>query len=775
LKLTIDNHDGLGAVDYSPCVLAGRPFRIVRRLNEPVVCEVTLLPAQGRSAPARNGRITVADDDGNLLFTGYIATEPAPELAGRGTTGAVYRTVVSAISDDILLSRQSIPPAAASYGLTAGQALQTLLARVEVGGIAAQISQATQSVSQYEAMSGRSWAENTGALANSTRNAWRLMNGTLTMLPVGAVTHNLSEADGTLSLSSLELSMVKALANDVTVCGEEEPCAYVTEFFEGNGMTLQFNLTREPYIPPDSRRRPVTELFDGPTINPQLWALDDPGAALSLTSAGLTCCGGSGRYGGTMLSSVSDLELGGSLVLELGGVQFGAQTTGIMNGCYNGGGFAPANCLFGFQVTQPSGATTISPLINGVVAGSSFTPVSGHLYTLRARFSSPEVERILQAYYAAGTDNAVQLFGSRYIDAGCTLVLEVQETSNGVAGAPVVLYSGSLSMVPPTSPFVPLNSSCLQCSIGCITVEQQGPLWITSTIPGGTPVARRLGTPAQGADCTIDRAGRLLFYPVATPQTGEVLAVSYRTRRRSVARLANSASVASESAGGALPGTACWMGTVTSPAPRSSADCENAAQAILCVSTSRAAAWSGRYTACNPELQGDIWPGDVLAIAATSAGVTASLIVRSVQIDLACTAPSLAKYTLIFANDWADELAVRTTAAIPSDVWLPQQPQTTTPLASLKSLCVTAVTGSEIQIAAGVTAPAGGGFEVRRRDWAFTAGQGPDLVLRSPVPNFTLPRQAAMERYYIRMYDGSNPPNYSRFSSAVFVNLPLAT
>jgi hypothetical protein len=62
---------------------------------------------------------------------------------------------------------------------------------------------------------------------------------------------------------------------------------------------------------------------------------------------------------------------------------------------------------------------------------------------------------------------------------------------------------------------------------------------------------------------------------------------------------------------------------------------------------------------------------------------------------------------------------------------------------------------------------------VRRRDWSFTPGPGPDLVLRSPVPNFTIPRQAAMEQYYIRMYDGSTPPNYSRFSSAVFVNLPL--
>jgi hypothetical protein len=150
-------------------------------------------------------------------------------------------------------------------------------------------------------------------------------------------------------------------------------------------------------------------------------------------------------------------------------------------------------------------------------------------------------------------------------------------------------------------------------------------------------------------------------------------------------------------------------------------------------------------------------------------------VVREVQIDLAKTIPSLAKYSISFANDWADDLAIKTSSAVPADAWLPQHPETATPLSSLNSLAVTSVTGSAIQIAAGITPATGGGFEVRRRDWSFTPGPGPDLVLRSPVPNFTIPRQAAMEQYYIRMYDGSTPPNYSRFSSAVFVNLPLTT
>ena len=84
-------------------------------------------------------------------------------------------------------------------------------------------------------------------------------------------------------------------------------------------------------------------------------------------------------------------------------------------------------------------------------------------------------------------------------------------------------------------------------------------------------------------------------------------------------------------------------------------------------------------------------------------------------------------------------------------------------------------TGSALQIDAGTAAPTGGGFEVRRRDWDFGPGVDQDLVLRSAVRNFTIPREAQVERYYVRMYDGSTPPVYSRFSSAVFTDLPVGS
>src|SRR5581483_10169540 len=122
------------------------------------------------------------------------------------------------------------------------------------------------------------------------------------------------EADGTLSLGGLEMSMVRALANDVTVCGEAEPCVYVTEFFQADGTRVLFDLSEKPWMPALSKSRPLTDSFEGPAIDSRIWNVQDPGAALALTSAGLTCGGGGSIIGATVLSSIFNLELGGGLV-----------------------------------------------------------------------------------------------------------------------------------------------------------------------------------------------------------------------------------------------------------------------------------------------------------------------------------------------------------------------------------------------------------------------------------------------------------------------------
>jgi hypothetical protein len=242
-----------------------------------------------------------------------------------------------------------------------------------------------------------------------------------------------------------------------------------------------------------------------------------------------------------------------------------------------------------------------------------------------------------------------------------------------------------------------------------------------------------------------------------------------------VTRIADAASVAAEAASGA-PGTSRWLGKVLQPVARSSADCESAAQAVLAFATSRTAAVAGTYTTVNPAA--DIWPGDVLAV--TSGGVTSSLLVRSVIVEDNACVPEVLRYKIAFANDWATEyadgLGLKLSEAIAADAVLPQTASDGVPqvLANLQQLAVTSLTTSTIGIDAGTDPPSGGGFEVRRRDYAFGVGiDSADLVLRSPVRAFSIPRVAQQERYYVRMYDASSPPIYSRWSSAVFINAPI--
>src|SRR6201999_386691 len=102
-----------------------------------------------------------------------------------------------------------------------------------------------------------------------------------------------------------------------------------------------------------------------------------------------------------------------------------------------------------------------------------------------------------------------------------------------------------------------------------------------------------------------------------------------------------------------------WAGSVVSPIARSSADCENAAFTMLALATSRAAAWSGKYIGFNLQSPQDIWPGDVLALDAVSTGINANLVVRAVTIEAANSTPDLTKYTISFANDWAEALSIK--------------------------------------------------------------------------------------------------------------------
>jgi hypothetical protein len=338
---------------------------------------------------------------------------------------------------------------------------------------------------------------------------------------------------------------------------------------------------------------------------------------------------------------------------------------------------------------------------------------------------------------------------------------------------PVTLYNGALASLPSTCNLVASSSINLIGTMRALNLSSLGSGWVVSTPAIGGPYTRRTGSSAQAAECHLERTGKLVFYIGFQPVVGEQVAVSYRTVGRSVGRSVNVASQAALTLAGE-PAVAAWIGTVQQPTPRSSADCRNAAIAIEQAAAGVSALWSGKYTGTRFSFATDVWPGDALQLNAPSTNLNAQVVVRSVKVSYSASLPDLVEYAIEFANDWADDLAIKTSEAVPADAWLPA-PVVPTQLANLIGLTVSALNGSSVTINTGVTPPSGGGFEIRRRDFAFMPGQDPDLVVRATVPTITFPRQNANDSFYIRMYDGSTPPNYSEFSTALLINLPLGS
>jgi len=188
---------------------------------------------------------------------------------------------------------------------------------------------------------------------------------------------------------------------------------------------------------------------------------------------------------------------------------------------------------------------------------------------------------------------------------------------------------------------------------------------------------------------------------------------------------------------------------------------------------SASALWAGKITCLRNNFASDVWPGDALQLNAPSLALSVQVVVRTVKLLCASSRPDCLRYEITFANDWADDLAIKTSASVPADTSLPALIAPTF-LANLSALTVTALSATSVSVNAGIAPPTGGGFEVRRRDNCFQPGSDSDLVERSSTQNFILARQSANDCFFIRAYDNSTPPNYSEFSAALFINLPLS-
>ena len=406
--------------------------------------------------------------------------------------------------------------------------------------------------------------------------------------------------------------------------------------------------------------------------------------------------------------------------MEVAGVSLSPGSTGILAGLYVGIETA-AQCLAGFQISSQTGTGTVSiqPIIEGNVTGSIYAINSANQFTLRLHVHSQEPERQTAVYRSFGDSGEIS-YGGQEILSSANFLLEIQEFTDGVGGVPLILYDGAVTSVAGACKIVAASSINLIGTIRALRLTNLGTGWVVSTPPGEGIILDEWDC-GRGCRVSCERSGKVVFYTGYTPQLGELVAVNYRTIGRAVGRAVNAASQQALQLAG-LSTVATWIGTVTNPAARSSADCRNAALAIEQAAASVSALWSGTDPGTSLSFTSDVWPGDELLLNAPSTDLNDQVVVRSVKLTYQSSYPDIVEYKIEFANDWADDLAIKTSIIVPADAWLPA-PIAPTVLPNLTNLTVNGLAGTTVSISTNVTPPTGGGFEVRRRDFAFMPGE----------------------------------------------------
>jgi hypothetical protein len=780
MDLSIDNLQGQGPQDYTQALDGTKPPKLQRKLNQPADLQFSLLATSPEFVvPATGARLTLTKADGSFLFTGYVTSSPEYEYLGWGEQGPVYRFNIVGQSDEVLLNNKALPNRAPFVDRTAGDAIIQLAQDLLPNFLNTSAVQDLDALAIYTVNPQKAFSFHAAEIALSTRASFRTMNGALILAPVGAASYALNESDPNFSPEGLFLASPNMLVNEITVIGLNEPQAYVRDYFVGDGESLKFYLSQTPFA--QAKPALIDEEYLGPGLDPTTWVLNDPSSAVSVVAQTLQIAGGTGVDGQTTVSFIELIELGGALELQHGDVSFTAASQGVLGGLY-AGPISASGCLAGFQISPSSGNSTIQALINGAVTGTPMTTTPGHQYFFTTYLYSMEVYRTGETYHSS-LHPAGSGWGGAAVTADVRFVLEMQDIDPSnpetLVAPATVLYDDVIDSAPGFCTYALVNSTSMQCSIAYTYTAHISLAEVRTALPSADYVTELVGALSDGAECEITSDPSLDFYPEYVPALNQLIVASYRGSGRSVALVQNAASVASLQ-NGADDGTRGSVRVAKTPGARTDVDCENAALAILDDSTGTA--WSGTYATWSdflPSAAEDIFPGDAIVLNVPSRGANFTAIVREVQIQIADPADDRGFYTIVFANDLATPLAIEYGGnAVTIELQDMPTLQETTQVgsyyqANLTEAQVTSVTSTTVEVDAGMAPPSGYGIEVRQNDYGWGQANDRNLIGRFNTQTFSLARLAEVQDYFMRLYDNSSPPNYSRYSAALHVDYPL--
>src|SRR5580698_4714338 len=178
MKLTIDNLQGAGPVDYTAALDGTVAPRVERKINQPSGLRCSLLGSSaGFVVPAAGGRVSLVKANGAFVFTGYLTQAPQCEYLGFGEQGGVYRYELVAESDEVLLDQKALPNRAPSVERTAGAALRQLAQDLLPGGFDTSAVQDVDTLAAYVVNPQKTFSNHAAEIALAARASYRAMNG----------------------------------------------------------------------------------------------------------------------------------------------------------------------------------------------------------------------------------------------------------------------------------------------------------------------------------------------------------------------------------------------------------------------------------------------------------------------------------------------------------------------------------------------------------------------------------------------------------------------
>lgn len=548
VTLWIDNHDGLGFVDYSKFWTDVVGFTSARK-NEPVLFDLNLFPVDdqpGWVTPTRGAYIKVEDanflardvgiTDG-VIYTGYLTDDPNPALLGSKGGQTVWGYQAKATSDDYLLNLRYCP-IKVYVNKTHGEILRDLAemlvptASPVVLDYAGIQSGGTELLYQVDPR--KKWGEIAQQFAEVDGYVYFAMEGCVFYQPeespwsaspfVQNAHLEVSLDDPRFLAANLRLDKKSTtIVNDVTVVGLDEPRSPVRECFLSDGYKGEHRLRKVPYGVTEQVF--LTEDFTSDSINATTWLEeDDPNLDyIQATQGALNIVGGSGVYGGAYLISRKGIELWGLIETRDGELYFPPSPSGqgFLGGLYTSAVPLPADLWAGWQVNATNAANIILTPYGpaGAIGSGIVLKATDHNYILRKQILVDRLPAMTarRAPYPAGLVDPY--FRDIPTAGGVVIAYSVEDIDwtdpSSVVKTTRVVATYQADITPATPQialYSPISSLDLHSVLNFVEVKRPSQVYVTVD---GVPI--RVGSYLDGGRCAIVEEGeqaKLAWYAV---------------------------------------------------------------------------------------------------------------------------------------------------------------------------------------------------------------------------------------------------------------------